>query len=135
MSKTDTLDLVKPTFWIWWLWHFGFFSLMSFFLSNPTKIIWDCPGSSGIVQGVRDCPGSSGIVRNCPVLSGMVQDGPGSFGMVSLISFSYSMPVFSANSFGLFIWIIIKKYYKGYYYYKCDLSPQFLKIKTWLYCL
>ena len=37
----------------------------------------------------------------------MVQDGPGSSGMVSLISLSYSMPVFSANSFGLFIYIFI----------------------------
>ena len=35
--------------------------------------------------------------------SSIIQDGPGSSGMVSLISLSYSMPVFSANSFGLFI--------------------------------
>ena len=42
----------------------------------------------------------------------MVQDGLGSSGMVSLISLSYSMPVFSANSFGLFVYNTNKYYEK-----------------------
>ena len=47
--------------------------------------------------------GWSGMVRDGLGWSGMVRDGPGWSGMVSLISLSYSMPVFSANSFGLFL--------------------------------
>ena len=41
---------------------------------------------------------------------------PGSSRMVSLISLSYSMPVFSANSFGLFFLLLPKWHWQQYFF-------------------